>query len=96
MMTNESPTAGERLEPNLFQLRGTGAQVSFQSSSFAGQPQLSYTDAQGSRTFSGEEVRSEDSEIGKIVSVTLQLNPDSQIVTLSLLVPSDQARRPIY
>lgn len=88
MMSNDNTTPVQRVEPNLFQLKGEKIQINYQSTGFVGAAQLTYTDDQGSRTFSGDEVRSQESEIGLMVSVTLQLNPDSQIVILSLLVPS--------
>lgn len=88
MMTDQSTGAAEIQKANLYQLKGQNTQISYQTTGIAGQPQLTYVDDRGSRTFTGDELRSLDSEIGGIVSVTLELSPDSQIVTLSLLIPS--------
>ncbi len=47
-----------------------------------------YKDNSVNRTFSGSDIRTQVLEIGTLVSVTLEFNPDAQIVTLSLLIPS--------
>jgi hypothetical protein len=74
-------------EPNLFELRGGGIKVTYSSSGFDGQPQLTYEDQKNSLTFQGKEIRSLDTEIGLQLTVTLEQIPDLQTVTLTLILP---------
>jgi hypothetical protein len=75
-------------EPNLFELRGGGIQVTYSTSSFDGKPQLTYEDQKVSLTFQGEEIRSLDTEIGLQLTVTLEQVPDLKAVTLTLILPT--------
>ena len=75
-------------EPNLFELTGATTQITYSTSSFAGQPQLTYRHLEDSGTFTGEEIRVLESEIGRQVTVTLEVIPDLHTVTLTLLVPA--------
>ncbi len=74
-------------EPNLFELRGGGIKVTDSTSSFDGQPQLTYEDQKISLTFQGKEIRSLDTEIGVQLTVTLEQIPDLRTVTLTLILP---------
>ena len=77
-------------EANLFLLAGGGIEIRYSTSSFTGQPQLSYEDGQRNMTFTGSELRVVESEIGALVTVTLDEVPDLETLTLTLLTP------PIY
>jgi hypothetical protein len=72
---------------NLFELSCGATQLTYSTSSFAGPPQLSYTDAGESHSFSGDEIETRDTALGTEVTVTLESVPDKEIVTLTLLVP---------
>ncbi|CCF84894.1 hypothetical protein [Nitrolancea hollandica] len=90
--TNQSPSAAE--EPHLFELQGIDTEITYSTSSFAGPPQLSYrgpglsTGQQLERSFSGDEIRVREQEIGRLVTVTLEAIPDADTLTLTLLVPA--------
>lgn len=75
-------------EPNQFVLTGRDTQLTYSTSSFIGQPQLSFQHRQTSHSFSGAEIRCQETEIGKLVSVTLEQIPDLRTVTLTLLLPA--------
>ncbi len=75
-------------EPNHFELKGTGIEVTYSTSSFSGQPQLTYKDKKRILTFQGEEIRQLDSEIGLQVTVTLEQVPDLRTETLTLILPA--------
>lgn len=63
--------------------------MTYSTTGFTGQPQLSYRDAQrGDLTFTGEEIRTQNTEVGQLVSVTLQPSIDRGNVLFTLLLPS--------
>ena len=72
---------------NTFELSGKSIHVSYESTSFAGVPTLSYRDNEISRSFSGEEIHLEDTEIGQLITVTLKAIADGDRVTFSLVLP---------
>lgn len=72
---------------NLFELSRGAIHVTYSSTSILGGPIFSYRDNQLSRSFSGEEVRLQDTEVGELVTVTLEAIPDLRTVTFSLVLP---------
>jgi hypothetical protein len=79
------------VQANSFELTGEHRQITYDRTSFTGQPQLTYHDDQPpglSRTFTGDEIRSLSSEdTGLMVSVTLRVRQDLDTLNLTLLVP---------
>ena len=79
-------------EPNLFVLQGVeqkyrDVNITYSTTGFIGQPILNYEDSNGTRSFIGDEIRTQETEIGTTVTVTLEAVPDLRVVTLTLLVP---------
>jgi hypothetical protein len=74
-------------QANLFEVGDYSIQVTYSSTSFPGQPQLSYRDNNINRNFMGEEIRILDTEIGQLVTVTLETIGDLRIVTFTLILP---------
>lgn len=75
-------------EPNLFLLTGKDTQITYSASSFTGQPQLHYQDHQRNLSFTGDQIRSLDTEIGSLITVNLEDIPDFRTITLTLLLPT--------
>jgi hypothetical protein len=75
-------------EPNLFELKGPGIEVTYSTSSFSGQPIFTYKDRKVSLTFQGEEIRRLETDTGPQVTVTLEQIPDLLTLTLTLLLPA--------
>jgi hypothetical protein len=80
-------------EPNLFFLQGVGpkykdVQISYSTSSITGKPLLTYKDSKGARSFMGDEIRTQNTDMGTLVTVTLETVTDLRTVTLTLLVPA--------
>jgi hypothetical protein len=73
--------------PNMYQVQGDGIFVSYSTTSLRGQPEFSYQDSRISKTFTGDEIRVADSEIGKLVTVTTFLTVDSGSTSFTLVVP---------
>ena len=78
------------LQANRFVLRGEGLEITYDEITFAGSPQLTYQVVQGvhSRTFSGNELSSKESDIGTLVTVTLEVIPDDKRTLFTLLIPT--------
>lgn len=74
--------------PNLFQLHGKSLNISYSSSGLDGKPHFSYQDVHKSLQFTGDEIRTLETEIGLLVTVNLQVTIDSGSTTFSLLLPN--------
>ena len=86
-----SKQASQRLEPNLFELRGYNTQITYSASSVAAGAQLSYSGRERERTFRGEEIQSESTAFGQSVTVFFTTGAaDEPIETLTLLLPAIQ------
>lgn len=53
-----------------------------------GGPELIYTGPHGNRSFSGTQVSVMTTPIGSMITVTMDIVPDQQILTLSLVMPT--------
>jgi len=74
-------------EPNLYELKGMGIEITYSITSISGQPQLTYKDRKRSLTFRGDEIRQVESEVGQQITVTLEQVPDLKTETLTLILP---------
>ena len=72
---------------NLFELSGDSIQVSYSSTTLFGGPILSYRDAQRSLAFRGAEIRALETELGELITVTLEAIPDLRTMTFTLILP---------
>ena len=87
---NQQPDL-KQLEPNLFELQGYNTRISYSASSITGVPQFSYSDRDQNSTFSGEEILSEETGLGRSVTVLLENGAaDKPIESLTLLLPTVQ------
>jgi hypothetical protein len=77
----------ESTQPNLFELTGEYTQITYSTTSITGQPQFHYQDQQRDLTITGDDIRSLGTEIGTMITVTLEVIPDLHTLTLTLLVP---------
>jgi hypothetical protein len=77
-------------QPNLFDLKDAAhhVHITFSTSGIDGRAHLRYSDPRLNRAFTGKEIRTVPSEIGTLVSVTLEQVPDLHTLTLTLLVPA--------
>lgn len=73
---------------NLFELSSNSIQVTFVDQSILGGPVLNYRDNLISLTFEGDEIKFEDSELGRLITVTLEVIPDLRTVTFTLVLPN--------
>lgn len=82
-MTGE---AGAIERANMFTLTGSGVTVSL-ATGITGQPILTYQDSHQALNFTGEDVRFEDSELGRLASVSLVKSTDTGYTAFSVLLP---------
>ena len=74
-------------QPNTYNLSGYGIHANSSTTGIPGKPLFSYHDAVQSRNFSGDEIRTADTEIGKLVTVTIHMTIDQGSTMFSLLLP---------
>jgi hypothetical protein len=73
--------------PNLYQLQGENLHVSYSSRGIAGRPHLAYQDLRQALSFDGDAIRSVETEIGTLATVTIFRTVDSGSTSFTLLVP---------
>ena len=89
--SKQSEPNRRQLEPNQFELKGYKTQIVYSTTSIKGVPQLSYSNQEQERTFSGEEIQSESTVFGQSVTVFLTTGAaDEPIDSLTLLLPAIQ------
>jgi hypothetical protein len=79
-------------QPNLFELSGGGIEVTYSTTSFDGKARFDYHDAQQSKAFVGDQIRTLQTEIGTLVSVTIRMTVDAGSTTFSVLIPTVNLR----
>ncbi|MCE9576441.1 MAG: hypothetical protein K8W52_25050 [Deltaproteobacteria bacterium] len=72
---------------NLYTLAGHHAHVTYAASALDGKPHLTYQDTHQTRSFKGDELRMVESDLGTLISVTLQLTVDAGSTSFTLLLP---------
>ena len=75
------------VQPNLYQLSGGALQITYATTGIDGQPHFTYQDPQQTLTFRGEQIRSVETDLGLVVSVSIRITVDAGSTTFSLLVP---------
>jgi len=81
----ESPSTP--IEPNQFELLGRGISVSFSRTSITGDPLFRYRDACREVSARGDDIRQVETEIGTLVTVTLEPDADAGSLLFSVLIP---------
>ena len=79
------------IQPNRFVLQSSDGKtkVDYETSSLIGQPVLNLTQGAGPILhFAGSQIRSVNTEIGALVSVTTQLSVDTGSTSFSVLIPA--------
>jgi len=74
-------------QANLFELSRGAIHVTYSTTSFIGGPILSYRDNQLSRSFRGDEISVQATDLGQLVTVTLETIPDLRTVKFTLILP---------
>ena len=76
-------------KPNYYDLSGDGIHVTYATTTFQGQPVLIYQDSHTTKKFTGsKEIRTVATEIGTLVTVTLQIVVDAASTSFSVMIPT--------
>ena len=87
-MVEDVVTTGTALaEANLIEISGP-IRITYSRSSFSGEPQLSYRDAELDLSFRGDQLRRVQTPVGELVTVTVTMVPDALNRLVTLLVPT--------
>ena len=73
--------------PNLYDLHGHHLHITYSTSGIDGKPRFQYHDQSQTLQVSGDQIRTLDSEIGALVTITLRLTPDLGSTSFTLMVP---------
>ncbi len=90
----KSITSSQQNEPNQFVLQGVAPKyrnvsIIYSTTSLTGKPLLSYTDWKDAhKNFTGDQIRTQKTEIGTMVTVTSLMTIDSGGKELTILVPA--------
>jgi hypothetical protein len=82
-----SPVAPASYEANMFTLHGRHMSVSFSATSITGQPLLYFKDRHREVSAWGREIRQVESELGTLVTITLEPDADAGEFLFSMLLP---------
>jgi len=75
------------LQANHFELRSEKIEVLYDMTSISGQPLFNYRDDCFDQSFTGEEIRIQETEVGQLITVTLEEVADLRTVTFTLILP---------
>jgi hypothetical protein len=75
------------VDANFFELSHGRSTISYTASNIAGQPVVTYNNGSVTRTFTGDEVRREQTALGTLVTVTLEVIFDGPTHLLTLVLP---------
>jgi len=75
------------IEPNHYVLTGEGVQISYTTTGINGQLRFNYEIGEYRGTAREEEIRVAATEIGTLITVTLDAPPDRHVLTLTVLLP---------
>jgi hypothetical protein len=75
------------VEANMYELQNRTVSVSFSATSITGDPLLHYKDREREVNARGEEIRIVQTEIGSLVSITLEPDADAGSLIFSVLIP---------
>lgn len=82
--------ATRSLTPNQYTLVGRGVRIDYSSTSITGDPLLHYKDATHEVNARGQEIRQEETEIGTLVTITLEPDADAGSLLLTVMIPRAQ------
>jgi hypothetical protein len=79
--------------PNLYQAHSKRLHVSYTTSGIDAKPHFHYQDAIQAVDFTGDQIRTDSSEIGTLVSVQIRVTPDNGSTSFSILIPKINIRK---
>ncbi len=80
-------TRTEPAMPNMFELLGRGVAIHFSTTSFTGDARLHYQDSCREVNASGDDIRQEETELGTLVTITLEPDADAGSLLFTVVIP---------
>ena len=74
--------------PNLYQLQGAGIHVTYSTGGFGSNLSLTLQDANGSQSFSDDQIIVTQTPLGGVVTVTIRRTVDTGSTSFSVLIPT--------
>lgn len=74
-------------QPDLYDFTGTNLKISYSTTGIDGKAHFSYKNGKTVLSFSGNEIRTVETEIGTLVSVTVSMTVDTGSTSFSVLIP---------
>lgn len=74
-------------QPDLYDFTGTNLKISYSTTGIDGKARFSYKNGKTALNFSGDEIRTVETEIGTLVSVTVSMTVDTGSTSFSVLIP---------
>src|SRR5205807_8186817 len=90
----QNPKDPATRKPGLFTLRGGHLYIVFAPSAVDAKSHLAFRDATQTLNFSGDQIRTVDTEIGTMVTVTIQMTVDTGSTSFTLFVPQVNLQSP--
>ena len=87
VQTERKIPAPKLVDANFFELSHGKSTISYTESNIAGRPVVTYNNGSVTRTFTGDEVRREETALGTLVTVTLEVIADGPTHLLTLVLP---------
>lgn len=82
-----STAAAPSVTANVFTLKSRRISVTFSAASITGQPLMHFQDRQHEVSVRGDEIRRVETEIGTLVTITLEMTVDTGALLFTLVVP---------
>ncbi|WP_225410259.1 hypothetical protein [Stigmatella hybrida] len=82
-----SPPISRGFTANTFAVRNRRISVTFSATSITGEPLLHYRDGQREVSARGDDIRQAETEIGTLVSITLEPDADAGALLFTVLIP---------
>jgi len=83
-----SATALAQVPANLYECKGNGVAVTYSTTSFTGEPRITFQFRNTTISRSGDDIQTQDTVLGSLVTIVLRTVPDLFTDTLTLIAPA--------
>lgn len=78
---------GSQQQPNLYNFKSGSLHINYSTSGIDGKPRLSYQKGRIQLSFVGDDIRTAETDLGIVVSVTTTMTVDTGSTSFSVLIP---------
>lgn len=80
-------SAENQQQPNLYELKNGSLKINYSTSGIDGKPHFSYKKDKVQLSFTGNDIRTAETDLGTVVSVTTTMTIDTGSTSFSVLIP---------